>query len=172
MARGAPTAEAGRAVAFGVLSMRLCGDAAEDAMEVVFGSPELTVRRPGVEGMPVTPGRLTGDCGRTNTPASPESRLCLDGDFWPTADSGLEDDDGRDEVIGLARLKKLDLRLDTAGEGGMLDRLSTVLSDSEGLGGFLAVRTGDAVTLSERSVDTSLSSGLGPSSYAFSCCEG
>lgn len=167
--RGVLMTDAGRMAILGVLSTRLCGDATEGVVDVTFGSPELTVRLAGVDGVPEIPGRFTGDCGRLNDPAFLVEVCCWTVVLCPAADSGRDEDEGREDVMGLAGLKKLDSRLHTAGDGGILERLSTVLSDSEGLGGLFAVRTGDAATLSERSVDTSLSSGLGPSSYAFSC---
>ena len=52
----------------------------------------------------------------------------------------LRDDVGGDEEAGgLSGRKKLDLRLRGAGEGGIWDRVSIVLSDSEGLGRLEAV---------------------------------
>lgn len=162
----AATGPTGLAIAFGVLSTRSWGDSRAEA--AVFGKAELTLLRAGVEGGAPPSVLFVGECGLAIPFDRPLLRLSFGIAVWPMEEEGLED--GRErtlgvDTIGLCGLKKLDLRLDiAAGDGGKLDRLSTVLSDNDSRGGcfgwWFKFGTGDVAMLADRSVDPSLSSWL------------
>lgn len=123
-----------------------------------LGKVELMVRLPGVRGSPEPSGLFVGEGGRIKPLARPVLEFNLGKVPVPIDDTGR--DEGRLTLVGLCRPKTLDLFPATVGEGGILDKLSTVRSDKDGLGGRLVVCTGDTTTLSDNSVEASLSSGL------------